>query len=199
MDHQNHPLLNHIKSNLSNLPPKRKFSMLHSIHTILLTEWWKNLATLGCWQRRRWWHWWGGCHDGWFWRCVPTQGTRGIHPEPFVNAFSMKIVVAFRYGSYGLFGLVLCQTNWASAVIGPGQSPAFSNHRLRVWLYCGPIKARYDDHGLRIARQIRELSIKSAALSVHPDLATTVTYKRNKANKPRYSNAYDDPVLCTPW
>lgn len=85
----------------------------------------------------------------------------------------MKVVIAFWYGSQGFFGLVLGQTNWASAIIGLGKSPAFTEHSCWVGLYGGPIEAHYDYH--RLWSPVRELSFNLALLIVFLDPATSVT------------------------
>lgn len=77
-------------------------------------------------------------------RRVPAERTRGTHPQPLVNALSVKAMVTVGNAAYSLIGKIIAQANGAWAFVGLWQAPTLSNYNLRVGLDSGLFEAQ--DH-----------------------------------------------------
>lgn len=83
----------------------------------------------------------------WSWR-IPAQWTSSTHLKPSINTINMETVMTIWKTPYGILGLVIGQAYGAWTVIGFGESPAFTQHHLRIRVYNGLSKTHHHRHWL---------------------------------------------------
>ncbi|KAH7854025.1 hypothetical protein Vadar_009262 [Vaccinium darrowii] len=76
-------------------------------------------------------------------RRVPTNRTRSVQAEPFINAISMEAMPAFGYAPQRFLGPVLGQAYWAGVVIGLRQTLALTQDYGGLWNSCIGQEVRY--------------------------------------------------------
>ena len=87
----------------------------------------------------------------------------------------METMVAFWDGPDGVFGLVLGQADWASAITGLGQAHTLTQHCFRVRFDGRPIEAHHN-HGGQGPNRDCKVGIRAVASPcISPDPAADAT------------------------